>query len=389
MPEVSKAPLNLNLGAAEFIPPWLKKSSSKPVTAPKPSNKQSFTTTIATPFVPTSHSMMSRDAAPFIPHANGANIFSSVNTITNRRMGPGVSPYAGPVNRQVTTDGNYSPGISPMASVGTKPTAVPSRKANSGSNISGVVSPTSKPYPDPLPKTPLVAAAVINGKTKEELRNISLKSGLKVTAASFVPSQRRMKDATALTPMSLTPVVDDPDMLLADTWCLYFLPTPAKNENLFEPVLVFRIDSVASFWKAFNNLPPADEMPARSSMYLFRDDIMPKWEDHKNSSGGLYTVSVKKSVADDVWIRTAAKTIGESWKRSFRNNINGVVFKPRDKAMKLEVWVSKEAEGFEVDWFSSFEDVVESTGIDYCTHAEKQELIKNAPAPKKSKNRRQ
>ena len=333
----------LNLGATDFVPSWLKKPA-----APKPA-------AAAPAPAPT--------PAPATAAPSASTTMATTTTTTSTR-----SPAGGVAPKRMNAEAEVFIPKTPIIA------------AKGGSAAVPAIGQASK--------------ALLEGKTESDLLAILKNSSLKVNAVSFVPAHpsRKFREAMALTPLALTPIVDDPDLLLADTWCLYFMPCPVSKEEEFDPALVFRIDSVASFWKTFNNLPPANEIPARSAMYLFRDDIIPKWEDVKNRDGGLYRVTVPTTKANDVWLRTAAKTIGESWRKNHRNSVNGIVLKMRERAMYIEVWVSQEMENFIADWFDEFKSVMPSAAIDWYSHAQLQEIhreaAKNAAANASKKKRR-
>jgi hypothetical protein len=175
-------------------------------------------------------------------------------------------------------------------------------------------------------------------------------------------------------------------MLLFDAWCLYCLSNPVTKEENFDPTLVFRIDSVATFWRTMNNLPPPSELPPPTSMYLFRDDINPKWEDPKNCDGGVWRLKVPNSKINSVWELVSCRTIGESWVKEHRNVVNGIVLKVREKAFYIEVWVTQKQEHFPKDLLSAIESEMPSFNVDFYKHSEVQAAKKEIEAsssPKK------
>lgn len=335
---------DLNLKAKEFVPSWLKPPASK-AAAPAP-----------TPEAPKS--------APQAPPPTKAS----------------VKPTAA---------------AAPVAS-SSAPVTTTARHMNPNAPV---FQPASWPAPTAKPATPQLQAATaqlapvpqlkaVNNLTDEQIRAISQKSNLKVAAAVFVPGQRSNKLALSKpSPLTLTPIVPDTEMLLSDLWCLYALCTSVTKEDTFDPAPVFRIDSVATFWKVMNNLPEPTELPPPSTMYLFRDDINPKWEDPKNCNGGVYKIRVERSKIDIVWLLVACKTIGESWAKEHRNKVNGAVLKVREKSFYIEIWVSEEVPKLSMDVLSAIESEVAFFEIDYHKHEDMQIALKEAAAANAKKQK--
>nr|CCC90915.1 putative eukaryotic translation initiation factor 4e [Trypanosoma congolense IL3000] len=132
-------------------------------------------------------------------------------------------------------------------------------------------------------------------------------------------------------------------MRLADPWCLFYLPV-GGGENVrdvtYDPTLVFRVDSISSFWRVFNNVPEPKDMGI-GTLYLFRDGINPKWEDPRNRDGGVVRVKLDATTIGEAWTVLLCRTVGESWSKSVRNVVNGVALKVRERAFILEVWVTE------------------------------------------------
>lgn len=133
---------------------------------------------------------------------------------------------------------------------------------------------------------------------------------------------------------------------LLDRWCLYFIDKPSDS---FEPYLVFEIDSVESFWRTLNNIPTPSMSSPGCSYLLFREHIIPKWEDPNNKQGGAYSLKFKGyetasfALLDDAWLRLCSRCVGECWsKDEYRERVNGVLVKVRDKFTTLQVWTAED-----------------------------------------------
>lgn len=187
-------------------------------------------------------------------------------------------------------------------------------------------------------------ASIFVEKTDEEVLEISRRSSLKVGAPVFVPRRtlgRVMKNKSS--PFSFTPATGE--MRLGDLWCLFYVSAKTGESALkgtYDPTLVFRVDSVATFWKVFNNVSRPTKMES-CTLYFFRDGINPKWEDPANSDGGILRLKLDRETIDDAWVWLLCRTIGESWSKSVRNTVNGVALKVRGSVYLLEVWVTAQS----------------------------------------------
>jgi hypothetical protein len=247
--------------------------------------------------------------------------------------------------------------------------------------------------------SPAIHAVRLDTKSALEIAEISKRSGLSVSAAAYVP-QRTLARVVLAKPSPLTlipsedPEKDNIEMMLDDLWCLFYLPT-TWGENIkeedYNPMLVFRIDSIPTFWKVLNNIPAPSEL-GLSTLYLFRDGIDPKWEDASNRSGGIVKVKVTPAQVDEAWELLLCRTIGDSWSPSVRETVNGVVLKVRERAYYLELWVTKDSAELQRDLATLWQPILgASFATTYLTHAMMQErshAAAAAAAEKQKKNRR-
>lgn len=68
---------------------------------------------------------------------------------------------------------------------------------------------------------------------------------------------------------------------------------------------------MADFWRYENNVP-VDQMSMRESIYLFKKEIKPIWEDRRNVLGGSWTFRVPKSAGKDFWKWVQVMAISET-----------------------------------------------------------------------------
>ncbi|KPI88739.1 putative Eukaryotic translation initiation factor 4E [Leptomonas seymouri] len=247
--------------------------------------------------------------------------------------------------------------------------------------------------------SPAIQPARLDTKSALEIAEISKRSGLCVTATAYVP-QRTLARVVLSKPSPLTlipsedPEKDNIEMMLDDLWCLFYLPISwgesIKQED-YNPTLVFRIDSIPTFWKVLNNIP-APSVLGLSTLYLFRDGIDPKWEDASNRDGGIVKVKVTSAQVDEAWELLLCRTIGDSWSQMVRETVNGVVLKVRERAYYLELWVTKDSMELQRDLAALWQPILGASFVTtYLTHAVMQErsvAAAAAAAEKQKKNRR-
>lgn len=167
-------------------------------------------------------------------------------------------------------------------------------------------------------------------------------------------------------------------MPLDELWSLFYLPTWNENVKIenFNPTLIFCIDSIATFWSVFNNISVPSRMRP-CTLYVFRDGIVPKWEDKANITGGIARIEVANNVVDKAWELLLCQTVGDAWSTgSVRRSINGVALKIRDRNCVLEVWTT--GNDYVADLKSDLAQLlVETLGgaftILYWSHKEQQE----------------
>jgi len=101
-------------------------------------------------------------------------------------------------------------------------------------------------------------------------------------------------------------------------------------------------DTVEDFWGVINNIPPPSKLPVGCNYHLFREGIMPMWEDANNSMGGKWTYNEKRSAGmstkaiDSMWLYAMLSLIGETYPDT--NQICGGVCSLRQKQDRVAVW---------------------------------------------------
>ncbi|CAL1695399.1 unnamed protein product [Somion occarium] len=71
---------------------------------------------------------------------------------------------------------------------------------------------------------------------------------------------------------------------------------------------VISFDSVEEFWGLYNNIVPPSQLPQKANYYLFKEGIIPAWEDEENKNGGKWSIQLPKDKnrgnIDKMWLYT-------------------------------------------------------------------------------------
>jgi len=116
---------------------------------------------------------------------------------------------------------------------------------------------------------------------------------------------------------------------------------------------VITFDSVEEFWGLYNNIIPPSKLPQKANYYLFKDGIIPAWEDDANKNGGKWSIQLPKEKnranVDKFWLYTMLAAIGETFDPALpdaKNNnadattplITGVIVSSRPQFYRLSIW---------------------------------------------------
>ncbi|OMJ84816.1 hypothetical protein SteCoe_14004 [Stentor coeruleus] len=134
---------------------------------------------------------------------------------------------------------------------------------------------------------------------------------------------------------------------LENSWTLYVTKQRTvqgfeKNKKEWEDRLtkIHTFGTVESFWSVHNNLRSPSEMTNdRGDYYLFKDMILPEWEDSLNVGGGSLILNFDPFKADDVWSRVQLSLIGNFY-HEFSRYICGVELAIRKNRFKIAIWIS-------------------------------------------------
>jgi len=117
---------------------------------------------------------------------------------------------------------------------------------------------------------------------------------------------------------------------------------------------VISFDSVEEFWGLYNNIVPPSNLPQRANYYLFKEGIIPAWEDEANKNGGKWSIQLPKDKnranVDKMWLYTMLAAIGETFDPILANAnaesedeapqsmITGVIVSTRPQFYRLSIW---------------------------------------------------
>ncbi|TFY83580.1 hypothetical protein EWM64_g430 [Hericium alpestre] len=114
---------------------------------------------------------------------------------------------------------------------------------------------------------------------------------------------------------------------------------------------VITFDSVEEFWGLYNNIVPPSQLPQKANYYLFKEGIIPAWEDEANKYGGKWSIQLPKDKnrnnVDKMWLYTMLAAIGETFDPYLTNSetpsgtpslITGVIVSTRPQFYRLSIW---------------------------------------------------
>lgn len=101
-------------------------------------------------------------------------------------------------------------------------------------------------------------------------------------------------------------------------------------------------DTVEDFWALFNNILEPSRLDVGSAYHLFKEGIMPKWEDPANDKGGKWVMQSSSQrrgkMFDGIWITTVMTLIGEGFDAEQSDDICGIVCNVRKSNDKISIW---------------------------------------------------
>ncbi|PPQ88616.1 hypothetical protein CVT25_010192 [Psilocybe cyanescens] len=169
--------------------------------------------------------------------------------------------------------------------------------------------------------------------------------------------------------MPQTPVSAFPQTPIPQT------PGVAAAQGWMEDIKrVISFDSVEEFWGLYNNIIPPSQLPQKANYYLFKDGIIPAWEDEANKNGGKWSIQLPKDKnrgnVDKMWLYTMLAAIGETFDPSptltdgsgTASLITGVIVSTRPQFYRLSIWTRLAPSGAEDDANAALRERIEGVG---------------------------
>lgn len=130
-------------------------------------------------------------------------------------------------------------------------------------------------------------------------------------------------------------------------WTMWFNPPNRPDPKSSTPwqsnvKKIISFGTVVDFWRLFNNLMSPSKLQIGSNYHMFKEGILPEWEEDANKNGGKWVINFTKRSEhelkdlDDAWMWTVLALIGEYFEDS--EEICGVVISPRRKENRLALW---------------------------------------------------
>lgn len=138
-------------------------------------------------------------------------------------------------------------------------------------------------------------------------------------------------------------------------------PGAAAAQGWMEDIKrVISFDSVEEFWGLYNNIVPPSQLPQKANYYLFKEGIIPAWEDEANKNGGKWSIQLPKDKnranVDKMWLYTMLAAIGETFDPSPADSengsqslITGVIVSTRPQFYRLSIWTRLAPSGVDED----------------------------------------
>lgn len=102
-------------------------------------------------------------------------------------------------------------------------------------------------------------------------------------------------------------------------------------------------DSLETFWRVYNNVKPPSQLSLNSNYHIFREGILPTWEDPVNTEGGKFVYTIQKKISktgvcDESWMFTLLAVIGETLDLD-GDQVVGAVVSIRKAQDRIALWI--------------------------------------------------
>jgi len=147
-------------------------------------------------------------------------------------------------------------------------------------------------------------------------------------------------------------------------------PTPGGGSWMDDIKKVITFDSVEEFWGLYHSIAPPSHLPPKANYYLFREGIIPAWEDAANKDGGKWSIQLPKDKnklsIDKFWMYTMLAAIGETFTppneatpQPAQSLITGVIVSTRPQFYRISIWTRTAPAGSSTS-ITNFDPVAEN-----------------------------
>jgi len=100
-----------------------------------------------------------------------------------------------------------------------------------------------------------------------------------------------------------------------------------------------QFDSIEAFWELMAN-HHFDDLPDKTSLHVFKDDIQPMWEDPKNISGGHFKLTTRmQETTEKLWLEVVSNFLKDQFPH--RDLLNGIsIMVNRAGHDLVKIWVA-------------------------------------------------
>jgi len=163
---------------------------------------------------------------------------------------------------------------------------------------------------------------------------------------------------------------------LQHTWTLWH-DTGGKGSSWEPPKQIGSFGTVEDFWSIFKNVPVPSNLSEKSSYHMFKEGIVPEWEDKANVGGGKWQImlmresrdpgAAKASQLDAHWLTTLLTLIGEGFAEN-GEAICGCVMNLRPGADRIAIWTRKASDSVTMSIGEGFKASIGSGRFEFSLH---------------------
>ncbi|XP_067085392.1 eukaryotic translation initiation factor 4E-1B [Osmerus mordax] len=165
------------------------------------------------------------------------------------------------------------------------------------------------------------------------------------TVTFHVPGKGAIKKEIKDVRVIVGPHVKHP---LQNRWALWFYKNDKSKMWQDNLRLITKFDTVEDFWSLYNNIQLASKLSSGCDYSMFKDGIVPMWEDRSNKCGGRWLITLSKqqrhTELDRFWLDTLLCLIGEGF-GTFSRDVCGAVINVRAKGDKIAIWTTNTENG--------------------------------------------